>query len=227
SAGMIVQNYTFTPTFFGGANSLWNDPKIMDCDASALPPYGKPAYLTFFQNTNSGGASNMIIIDKLVHDTAAKTLTISKWDSLTPASFNAYFNNNGGAGFNTLAQPGAGSYSGNAVDALDGCFNFRVPFLVFASYNSVVLSNTVNTGKTVAGIRWYELHQDQTTLHFSIYQQGTYSPDKKNRWNGAIAEDKDGDIALAYCIDDSISLYGSLRYTGRMFSDPLGQIDRK
>ncbi len=221
SAGMIVQNYTFTPSYFGGNNSLWNDAKIMDCDASALPPYGKPAYLVFFQNVNSGDASNMIIIDALTHDTTAKTLTITKWDSLAPAAFNDNFNNT--SGFNTLAQPGVNSYSGNAVDALDGSFNFRVPFLVFTGYNSVVLSNTVNTGKTVAGIRWYELHQNTSTLHFSIYQQGTYAPaGGQNRWNGAIAEDKDGDIALAYCLDDSTKTYGSIHYTGRMFGDPLG-----
>ena len=221
SAGMIVTNYTFTPSYFGGNNSLWNDPKIMDCDASALPPYGKPAYLVFYQNVNSGGYSDMIIIDKLVHDTAAKTLTISKWDSLAPSPFNAYFQ--GGSAFNTLSMPGVGSYSGNAVDALEGAFNFRVPFMAFTGYNSVVLSNTVNTGNCVAGIRWYELRQNTSTLHFSIYQQGTYAPaGGANRWNGSIGMDQDGDIAMAYCTDDSTTLYPCIRYTGRMAADPLG-----
>ncbi len=221
TTGMIVTNYTFTPIAFGDNNSLWNDAKILDCDASALPPYGTPNFLVFFQNKNSGGYSNMIIIDKLVHDTAKHTLTISKWDSLAPATFNSYFQ--GGSAFNTLAQPGVKSYSTNAVDALEGCFNFRVPFMVFTGYNSVVLSNTVNTGHCVAGIRWYELRQDPTTYHFSIYQQGTYAPtDGANRWNGAIAMDGDGDIGLAYCLDDSTKTYGSLRYTGRMFGDALG-----
>ncbi|HTA83063.1 MAG TPA: T9SS type A sorting domain-containing protein [Bacteroidia bacterium] len=220
SAGMIVTNYNFTPSTFGDDNSLWNDPKTFDCDASALPPYGTPNYLVFFQNVNSGGASNMIIIDQLVHDTAAQTLTINQWDSLAPAAFNDFFNP---SNFATLAQPGVASFSGNAVDALDGAFNFRVPYLVFTGYNSVVLSNTVNTGNTVAGIRWYELRQDPSSQHFSIYQQGTYAPnDGINRWNGSIAMDKDGDIALAYSIDDSLSLYGQIAYTGRAFNDPPG-----
>ncbi|HTB06059.1 MAG TPA: T9SS type A sorting domain-containing protein [Bacteroidia bacterium] len=222
SAGMIITNYTLTPTYFGGNNSLWNNAKIMDCDASALPPYGTPNYLIFFQNTNSGGHSDEIIIDKLVHDTTAKTLTISRWDSLPTASFNAFFNNNNGINFNTLAQPGVKSYSSKAVDALDGSFNFRVPFLMFTGYNSVVLSNTVNTGKCVAGIRWYELRQNTSTMHFTINQQATYEPTAgANRWNGSIAMDQDGDIALAYCMDDSVSTYPCIRYTGRMAADPL------
>jgi hypothetical protein len=155
-----------------------------------------------------------------VHDTAAKTLTISKWDSLAPVAFNDYFN---AYSFSTLSEPGVPSYSNNAVDALDGSFNFRVPYLVFTGYNSVVLSNTVNTGNTVAGIRWYELRQDPSTLHFSIFQQGTYAPaDGANRWNGSIAMDQDGDIAMAYSCDDSVSLYPCIRYTGRLVGDALG-----
>ena len=131
---------------------------------------------------------------------------------LLPASFNAFFNPNN---FATLSEPGVSSFSNNAVDALDGSFNFRVPFLVFTGYNSVVLSNTVNTGNAIAGIRWYELRQNQSTQHFSIYQQGTYAPkDGVNRWNGAIGMDGDGDIALAYCADDSTTLYPCIRYTG-------------
>ena len=217
SAGMIVQNYTFSPITFGGSNSLWNDAKIMDCDASALPPYGTPNYLVFYQNVSSGGYSDMIIIDKLKVDTAAKTLTISRWDSLAPTTFNGYFT---GGTEKDITQPG----SSKSLDALDGTFNFRVPFLSFTGYNSVVLSNTVNTGSDVAGIRWYELRQNTSTLHFSIYQQGTYAPsDGASRWNGSIGMDQDGNIAIQYAVSSS-SVYPSIRYNGRMATDPLGTI---
>ncbi len=223
SSGMVVANYPFTPTCFSGAtnNSLWNDPKILDCDASALPPYGTPNFLVFFENTNSGGASNSIVFDKLVYDTTTpQSLTITKWDSLKPAAFNAFFNNKN---FATLSQPGVKSFASNAVDALDGAFYFRVPILMFTGYNSVLLANTVNTGHTIAGIRWYEVRQDPSTFHFSIFQQGTYAPgDGVNRWNGSIAMDQDGDIALAYCVTDSVKTYGGIRYTGRLFGDAAG-----
>ncbi|HSY77394.1 MAG TPA: T9SS type A sorting domain-containing protein [Bacteroidia bacterium] len=217
SAGMIVQNYTFSPITFGGSNSLWNDAKIMDCDASALPPYGTPNYLVFYQNTNEGCYSDMIIIDKLKVDTAAKTLTISRWDSLAPSAFNGYFT---GGSEKDITQPG----SPNSLDALDGTFNFRVPFLAFTGYNSVVLSNPVNTGSNVAGIRWYELRQNTSTLHFTINQQGTYAPaDGASRWNGSIGMDQDGNIAISYAVSSS-SIYPSLRYNGRMSGDAAGTI---
>lgn len=214
SAGMILTHTPTSPYYFGGNNSLYTSAKTLDCDASALPPYGTPEFMVFFENTNSGGASNMIKFYKLVHDTAAKTLTVSLWDSLAPATFNAYFT---GGTEKDITQPG----SAKSLDALDGTFNFRVPFLAFTGYNSVLLCNTVNTGSLVAGIRWYEIRQDPSTFHFSIYQQGTYAPsDGASRWNGSIGMDQDGDIAIQYAVSSS-SIYPSIRYTGRMFTDAL------
>jgi hypothetical protein len=218
SAGMIFTPVPTPPSFFGGNNSLGSAAKTLDCDASALPPYGTPNYLTFFQNINSGGYSDIIYFYKLVHDTGFKTLTITKTDSLAPAAFNALFG--GAATYADITQPSAP----NSLDALDGTFNFRVPFMVFTGYNSVVLCNTVNTGGEVAGVRWYEVRQSGPGQPWSIYQQGTYAPsDGNSRWNASIGMDQDGDIGLEYSVS-SDSVYPSIRYTGRMAADPLGTI---
>ncbi len=215
SAGLILTSTPASPGYFGGNNSLYSSAKTLDCDASALPPYGTPNYLVFFQNVASGGYSDIIYFYKLVHDTAAKTLTITKWDSLTPSTFSAYFT---GGTEKEISQPG----SAKSLDVLDGTFNFRAPYLKFTGYNSVVLCNTVNTGSLIAGIRWYEIRQDPSTLHFSIYQQGTYAPaDGASRWNGSIGMDQDGDIAIEYSVSSG-SIYPSIRYTGRMFADAAG-----
>ncbi len=148
-------------------------------------------------------------------DTTAKTFRIAKADSFPVTTFNSYFS---GGNLTDISQPG----DPNGVDALDGTFNFRVPYLVFSGYNSVVLSNTVNLGSSVAGIRWYELRQ--TAGVWSVYQTGTYGPaDGISRWNGSICEDFDGDIALQYTVASS-SVYPGIRYTGRLASDPLGQM---
>jgi hypothetical protein len=56
---------------------------------------------------------------------------------------------------------------------------------------------------------------------WSIYQQGTYSPDANCRWMGSIAMDSIGNMAIGYSISSS-SIYPSIRYTGRLFNDPLG-----
>ncbi len=215
SAGMILAAAPTSPYYFGGSNSLYTASKTLDCDASALPPYGSPNYQVFFENTNSGGFSDMIKMYKLVHDTTAHTLTVTRADSIAPTAFNSYFT---GGSEKDISQPGSAS----SLDALDGTFNFRVPFMTFTGHNSIVLCNTVNTGSGVAGIRWYELQQTAIGQPWTIHQQGTYAPaDGASRWNGSIAMDQDGNIGLQYTVSSS-SIYPSIRYTGRYATDPLG-----
>jgi len=154
---------------------------------------------------------------KVATDTLAHTVAITRADSFLVPTFNAYFSD---GSEKDISQP---NYP-NGVDALDGTFNFRVPYLRFTGYNSVVLSNTVNLGGSVAGIRWYELRQDEVTKVWSIYQDGTYAPnDGISRWNGAICMDQEGDIAMEYSVASS-TVYPSIRYTGRLAGDALGQM---
>lgn len=218
NAGMIIASLPTPPDFQGGNNSLFSAPKTLDCDASALPPYGTPDYLVFFENKASGGYSNSIVMYQVATDTTSHTVTISRADSFAVPAFNAYFSD---GSYKDISQPG---YL-HGVDALDGTFNFRVPYVRFTGYNSVVLSNTVNLGGSVAGIRWYELRQNDTTKIWSVYQEGTYGPnDGISRWNGAICMDDEGDIALEYSVADSLDVYPGIRYTGRLVSDPTGQM---
>ncbi|MGP8214303.1 MAG: T9SS type A sorting domain-containing protein [Bacteroidia bacterium] len=218
SARLLLKATPASPAYFGGNNSLYSSAKTLDCDASALPPYGTPEYLMFFQNVQSGGFSDMIYFDKLVTDTTGTpSMTISP-DSVAPPSFNAYFS---GGNMNEVVQPSGGG----KLDVLDGTFNFRVPFMEFTGYNSMVLCNTVNVGSgstLTAAIRWYELRQTGAGQPWTIYQSGTYAPsDGADRWNGSIGMDQDGDIALEYSVSSS-SIYPSIRYTGRMSTDALG-----
>jgi Secretion system C-terminal sorting domain len=217
SAGMILADLPLQPSFAGDNNSLFAAPKVLDCDASALPPYGTPDFLVFYQNIASGGASNSIIMDSLIVDTSAHTFRVAEADSFAVPTFNGYFSNGNET---DISQPGLA----NGVDALDGTFNFRVPYMRFTGYNSVVLSNTVNLGSSVAGIRWYELRQNDTTGVWSLHDTGTYGPaDGISRWNGAICQDYDGNIALAYSASSS-TVYPGIRYTGRLATDPIGQM---
>ncbi len=217
SAGMMSDSLPSSHSFSGN-NRLTNAPKTLDCEGP-LPPYGTPNYLFFFENLASGGPSNSIVIYKISTDTSTKVITSSVYDSLPTATFNAYFN--GGSQYTNISQPGMNE----SIDDLDGCFNYRVPFRSFVGYNAVVLCNTVNLGNLVAGIRWYELHQDQVTKKFTIYQQGTYGPaDAVSRWNASIDMDDNGNIGLAYNVSDSLTTYPGIRYTGRLASDPLGQM---
>jgi len=73
------------------------------------------------------------------------------------------------------------------------------------------------------GVRWYELRN--TGSGWSIYQQGTYSPDTVSRWMGSYAMNVYGDIALGFSASCN-AMYPSIYYTGRYHSDPLGSNDR-
>lgn len=193
---------------------LPSSPKILTCDGN-LPPYGTPAYLMYNTNLNCGDGSNSIMIYQLNTDTTNKTCTITFVDSLATAPYNAYFGNS----IIPIAEPGAAAWS------LNGPFQYRATYIRFTGYSSVALCNTVNLGNSIAGIRWYELRQNDTSQKWNIYQQGTFGPaDSVNRWNGSICMDLNGDISLAYNVCNATTLYPGIRYTGRLASDPLGMM---
>ena len=94
---------------------------------------------------------------------------------------------------------------------------YRLQFRKFSDHWSMVANHTVNVAG-VGSIRWYELRN--SGAGWSIYQQGTYNPDANSRWEGSIAMDPSGNIALGYSISSS-TMFPSIRYTGRMSADPL------
>jgi hypothetical protein len=99
---------------------------------------------------------------------------------------------------------------------------YRIQFRKFSDHWSMVTNHSVNAGSNIAGIRWYEVRK--TTGDWSVYQQATYAPsDNLSRWMGSMAMDADGNIALGYSVSSS-TMYPSIRYTGRMSTDPLNQM---
>jgi hypothetical protein len=86
----------------------------------------------------------------------------------------------------------------------------------------MVTNQSVEARPAIGGTRWYEIRR--TGGSYSVHQQGTYSPDDVHRWMGSIAADKNGNIALGYSVVDGTSVFPGIRYTGRLASDPLGQM---
>jgi hypothetical protein len=78
-----------------------------------------------------------------------------------------------------------------------------------------------NRKSQVDGVRWYEIRSPNGAP--AIFQQGTFSPDSTSRWMGSIAMDKVGDIAVGYSVSSS-SLFPSIRFSGRVPTDPLGTL---
>jgi hypothetical protein len=102
----------------------------------------------------------------------------------------------------------------------------RLAYRNFGSYESLVTSNSVEALPGIAGMRWYEVRRAPNGA-YSLYQQGTYSPDDGvHRWMGSIAQDKVGNIALGFSVANGVSVFPGIRFTGRIPSAPLGQMDQ-
>ena len=110
--------------------------------------------------------------------------------------------------------------SGIALEALTGRLMNKINYRKFPTYESILVNATVDAdGAGRAGIRWWELRRSGG--NWSIYQEGTYSPDASHRWMGAICQDAQGNIALVYNVSSSTG-FPSLRITARNPCDPLG-----
>lgn len=115
------------------------------------------------------------------------------------------------------------SGSTTTLDPLRELLMNKVQYRKFASHESIVACHVTDVnGNDRAGIRWYELRKSGSS-DWSIYQQGTYSPDTESRWMCSIAINSEGTIGLAYSTSSS-STFPSLKYTGRKECDNLGEM---
>jgi len=110
------------------------------------------------------------------------------------------------------------------TEVLDGVGDrllHRLAYRNFGTYDDLVITHSVAAGSSV-GVRWYEIRNPGTAP--TVYQQGTFAPDSNYRWLGSVSMDKLGDIAVGYSISSSTT-YPSIRFTGRVPTDPLGTME--
>lgn len=137
------------------------------------------------------------------------TIDVAEFDGVPP-----------GFGFSNVDQPGAN----NSLDAILDGLMFPAKFREFPTHQSLVVCHGVevdNSGKI--GMRWYELRDGGQGAGWTLYQQGTYSPDDESRWMGSIGIDAANNISMAYSVS-SENEYPGLRFTGRYATDPLGEM---
>lgn len=216
NAGMIVKNL---PSYFSGSFFC---PLAADASDSQLPPTATTYCPIFSYEDDSWGASaDRIKIWKMHVDfTTPSNTTIAVDQQLNTTPFDAASFD---SGWNDVAQPG----TTQKIDAIAGVLNYRAQYRRWTGYNTVTICHAVkiNTTPGQVGIRWYELRQNQNTNVWSIYQQSTLAPDAINRWCGSIAMDDLGNIGLAYHTSGSSAPnYLSLKYTGRLSTDPLNSM---
>ncbi|PLX22995.1 MAG: hypothetical protein C0599_05165, partial [Salinivirgaceae bacterium] len=184
-----------------------------------LPPAGNAPIVYMQDDSWSGVSQDELLIWNIDVDwDNTSNSTISNPQSIPTAAFDGLFD---GGSFSNLPQP-----SGPDIDALQATVMYMAQYRRFPNHNSVVLNFVVDLDGSDdhAGIRWYELRQNNDGDDWAIYQEGTYEqPDGHSAFSGNMAMDAQGNIALAYTVVSN-TVFPSLRYTGRFVSDPLGQM---
>lgn len=193
-------------------------PLPADADGQ-LPPAGTPCPIFSYEDDGWGtGFSDRInIYNMAVSWTGSPTATVTLKNQLNSLPFDASYDSN----WDDIVQPG----TSQKLDGIGGVFTFRAQHRIWTGFNTVVLNMGVKVSPTCRSVRWYELRQSNISpFNWSIYQQGTYSPDGLNRWCGSIAMDDNGSIGLVYAVSGTTpsNVYPSIRYTGRNANDALG-----
>jgi uncharacterized repeat protein (TIGR01451 family) len=145
--------------------------------------------------------------------------------NLTPAPFSSAICDGANLFNNCIDQP-----SGQQLEALSVWPMGPLQYRNFGTHETLVFNHTVDVDDALgrAGVRWYELRRSGGGA-WTLFQQGTFSPDDNNpglnddpdRWMGSIAMDSAGNMALGYSAS-SATLNPGVQYTGRLATDPLG-----
>jgi len=180
--------------------------EILPADVDGPPP---PAGVPCPFADIATGFQKLKIYDFHVDWTNTLNSTFSLSQILDVEAFNSDLNG--------ITQPS----TSQTLDEMTVRLMYRLQYRNFGDHEAMVTNHTVNVNNH-AGIRWYELRRSGGD--WSVYQQGTYSPDATNRWMGSIAMNGKGDMALGYSVSGS-TFYPSVRYTGRTADAPLGEMN--
>lgn len=191
-------------------------PLGFNVNGSEMPPPGNAPIVYMQDDSWSGISTDHLKVWSINVDWETPSNSdISNPQVINTEPFDGLFD---GGSFSNLPQP-----SGPDVDALQATIMYMAQYRRFPDYNSAVFNFVVDLDGSddLAGIRWYELRQNNDGDPWEIYQEGTYSqPEGYSAFSGNMCMDIDGNIALAYTVV-SESQYPSLRYTGRFSTDPL------
>ncbi|MCD4736300.1 MAG: hypothetical protein K8R53_09670, partial [Bacteroidales bacterium] len=194
-------------------------PLGFNVNGTEMPPPGDAPIVYMQDDVWSGVSTDHLKIWKINVDwTTPSNSTISDPEIINTTPFDGLFD---GGSFSNLPQP-----SGPDIDALQATIMYMAQYRRFQTHNSVVFNFVVDLDGSgdYAGIRWFELRQNNDGDPWEIYQEGTYSqPDGHSAFSGNMCIDANGNIALAYTIV-SQNIFPSLGYTGRYSTDPLNMM---
>src|SRR5216683_2375881 len=177
-----------------------------DIDGNTAPPAGSPNYLVYF------GANNLNLFKFHVDFTTPSNSTFTGPTVIPVAAFSPLC-----GGGTCVVQPG----TSQQLDSLADRLMYRLAYRNLGTHESLVVNHSVAAGSS-GGVRWYEIQNPSGTP--TVAQQSTFAPDSNYRWMGSIAMDQSGDMAVGYSVSSS-SLNPTIRYTGRVPTDPSGTME--
>lgn len=198
-----------------------------DLDGMTQAPAGSPNYVMRHVDTeahNVVGYPNNDILEIWAFSvdwvTPANS-TFTKIADILTAEFDSTLC--GLTSFYCMGMPGVPQGATNSLDPLREVIMHRLAYRNFGSHEVLVGNFVTDIGNNIGGVRWFELRKVGAGA-WALYQEGTYAPTTlDNRWMGGIAMDGSGNIALGYNVS-SQTIYPSLRYAGRLATDPLGTL---
>jgi len=184
-----------------------------DVDGTTAPPAGESEFLVSIENPDTGATSSNVINlwqAKVTWGATTGTLTLTPSQlsvtSYTPGCY--LYDPQNATITNCVPQPQNGSQE--LIDSVGDRLMPRFAYRNFGSYESYLVSHTVQTGPGASGntpsafqtgIRWYELRPSGGTL--SVNNSGTINPDMSLfRFLPSIAQDKVGNVAVGYSISN-------------------------
>jgi subtilisin-like proprotein convertase family protein len=193
-----------------------------DVDGTTPPAANAPGiFYTFKDNSYAGhgGGVDRLEVFNLAPNfvtPASSTFTLVATIPITNYTYTV-------CGFFILdCVPQSGAAANARLDALSEWPMFRFPYRNFGTHESLVGNFAIDVGSDRAGIRWFELRRSGGA--WTLYQEGTHAPaDGLHRFVGSIAQDKLGNIALAYSVSSS-GIFPGIRYATRLTTDTLGTL---
>jgi len=178
-----------------------------DLDGTTAPPAGSPNYMLYF------GTNNLNLYKFHVDFATPSNSTFTGPTVINVAAFNALCN-----GGTCVPQPSVTQQ----LDSLADRLMYRLAYRNFGNHESLVVNHSVTAGSS-GGVRWYEIQNPNGTP--VLAQQSTFAPDSSYRWMGSIAMDHVGDMALGYSVSAASSVFPSVRFTGRVPTDPANTME--
>jgi hypothetical protein len=100
------------------------------------------------------------------------------------------------------------------LDSLGDRMMYRLAYRNLNGTETLVASQSVDTGNGNTGVRWYELQNSGSGWGYT--QASTWDPDSNYRWMPSIAMDEAQDIALGYSVSGS-GINPAIAFTGHEY----------